>query len=103
MRRGLPSAGRTPKRSLTAEPDEGGQSDPPIVVRDGRTDHTAKGRAVSQSGHSTHARETNAPTRSVSSTLSALARKAKKDKKHRFKSLYRLIDLQMLYESFSAV
>ena len=37
---------------------------------------------------------------SVSSTLSALVRKAKADKKHRFKSLYRLIDLQMLYESF---
>ena len=78
----------------------GEESDPPIVVRDGRTDHTAKGRAVSQSGHSTHARETNAPTRSVSSTLSALARKAEGDKKHRFKSLYSLIDLQMLYESF---
>jgi group II intron reverse transcriptase/maturase len=36
----------------------------------------------------------------VSSTLSALARKAEGDKKHRFRSLYRLIDLQMLYESF---
>lgn len=60
----------------------------------------AKGRAVGQSGQSTDARGTNAPKKSVSSTLSALARKAAKDKKHRFKSLYRLIDLQMLYESF---
>jgi len=78
----------------------GEESDPPIVVRDGRTDHMAKGRAVGQSGHSTHARGRNAPTQSVSSTLSALARKAEGDKKHRFRSLYRLIDLQMLYESF---
>ena len=76
------------------------ESDPPILLRDGRTDHMGKRRAVSQSGHSTHARETNAPMRSVSSTLSALARKAEDDKKHRFKSLYSLIDLQMLYESF---
>jgi RNA-directed DNA polymerase len=76
------------------------ESDPPIVVRDGRADHTAKGWAVSQRGQSTDARETNAPMRSVSSTLSALTRKAGGDKKHRFKSLYRLIDLQMLYESF---
>ena len=36
----------------------------------------------------------------MSSTLSALARKAAREKKHRFRSLYRLIDLQMLYESF---
>ncbi|MFT5408711.1 MAG: RNA-directed DNA polymerase [Verrucomicrobiales bacterium] len=76
------------------------ESDPPIVVRDGKTDHTAKGWAVSQRGQSTDARERNAPMRSVSSTLSALTRKAGGDKKHRFKSLYRLIDLQMLYESF---
>jgi hypothetical protein len=39
----------------------------------------------------------------VSSTLSALARKAARDKKHRFGSLYRLIDLQMLYESFRSL
>jgi hypothetical protein len=39
----------------------------------------------------------------VSSTLSALARKAAGDKKHRFGSLYRLIDLQMLYESFRSL
>ncbi len=36
----------------------------------------------------------------MSSTLSALARKAEGDKRHRFKSLYSLIDLQMLYECF---
>ena len=88
----------------------GEESDPPIVVRDGRADHTptprlrragvAKGWTVSQRGHSTHARGTTAPKRSVSSTLSALARKAEGDEKHRFRSLYRLIDLQMLYESF---
>ena len=78
----------------------GEESDPPILLRDGRTDHMGKRRAVSQSGQSTHARGRDAPTRSVSSTLSALARKAESDKGHRFESLYCLIDLQMLYESF---
>lgn len=76
------------------------KSDPPIVVRDGRTDHTAKGRAGGQRGQSTHAGEKNAPRQSVSSTLSALARKAKEKPEHRFGSLYSLIDLQMLYGSF---
>ena len=60
----------------------------------------AKGWAEGQRRQSTHARGRNAPTQSVSRTLAALARKAKSDKKHRFQSLYRLIDLQMLYESF---
>ncbi len=78
----------------------GEESDPPIVVRDGRADHTAKGRAGGQRGQSTHAGGTNGLRQSVSSTLSALARKAAREKKHRFRSLYRLIDLQMLYESF---
>lgn len=81
----------------------GEESDPPIVVGDGRAVHMAKGRAGGQSGQSTDARGRNAPKQSVSSTLSALARKAAKDKKHRFKSLYRLIDLQMLYESFGSL
>jgi hypothetical protein len=47
------------------------ESDSPIVVRDGRADHTAKGRAEGQRGHSTHARETIIPITSVSRTLSA--------------------------------
>lgn len=81
----------------------GEESDPPILLRDGRTDHMGKGRAVGQRGHSTHARGTDAPTRSVSSTLSALARKAEGDKEYRFESLYCLIDLQMLYGSFQGL
>jgi group II intron reverse transcriptase/maturase len=60
----------------------------------------AKGRAEGQCGHRTDARGRNAPTQSVSSALSALTRKAEREPKHRFRSLYRLIDLQMLYESF---
>ena len=76
------------------------ESDPPIVVRDGRTDHMAKGRAGSQRSHSTDARGRNAPKQSISSTLTALNRKAEKEKKHRFRSLYRLIDKQMLYDCF---
>jgi hypothetical protein len=39
----------------------------------------------------------------VSSSLSALARKAGNDRKHRFRGLYRLINLQMLYESFHSL
>src|SRR6056297_1992476 len=42
----------------------------------------------------------NAPTQSISRTLTALNRKAEKEPEHRFGSLYRLIDKQMLYDSF---
>ena len=76
------------------------ESDPPIVVRDGNTDHTAKGRAEMQRGHSTHARGTNTPENGVSSTLSALGTKAEEAPEHRFRSLARLLDRQMLGEAF---
>ena len=83
--------------------ERGEDSDPPIVLGDGKADHMGKGRAGGQRRQSTHARKRTASVQSVSSTLSALARKATCDKKHRFKSLYRLIDLQMLYESFGSL
>ena len=76
------------------------ESDSPIVVGDGKTDHMAKGWTVIQCRQSTDARERNAPMKSISSTLFALNRKAQGDKKYRFKSLYRLIDKQMLYDCF---
>jgi group II intron reverse transcriptase/maturase len=81
---------------------KGGQeSDPPIVVSDGSTDHTAKGRAGMQRGQSTHAaRGTNTLDSGVSSTLSALGIKAGKEPEHRFRSLARLLDQQMLGEAF---
>jgi len=69
---------------------EARDSDPPIVVRDGKADHTAKGRAERQSGQSTHARERTTPQRSVSSTLSALRAKATNEPGHRFRGLSRL-------------
>ena len=81
----------------------GEESDSPILLRDGRADHTGKGRAENQRRHSTDARGRNAPKQSISRTLSALSHKAKKDEKYRFRSLYRLIDLQMLYHSFYAL
>jgi RNA-directed DNA polymerase len=74
-----------------------------ILLRDGSADHMGKGWAGSQRGQSTDTRGRNAPKRSVSSTLSALSRKAASAPKHRFRALYRLIDLQMLYESFRAL
>ena len=87
------------------------ESDPLIVVRDGRTDHTpsrcygaagtAKWQAGMQSGQSTHARGTNTPVNGVSSTLSALGTKAGESPEHRFRSLARLLDRQMLGEAFS--
>lgn len=61
------------------------ESDPPIVVRDGNTDHKAKGRAEMQRGQSTHARGTNTPGKGVSSTLSALGTKAEENSEHRFR------------------
>ncbi len=57
----------TRRRPSRGEPDQlkedrfvlGEESDPPIVVRDGKTDHTAKRWADRQRGHSTHARDCN--------------------------------------------
>ena len=83
--------------------DTGGraeESDPPILLRDGSAVHMGKERAEGHCGHRTDARGRNAPVQSVSSALSALTRKAEREPEHRFRSLYRLIDLQMLYESF---
>lgn len=89
------------------------ESDPFILVRGGRTDHTpahgfggagtAKGWAGWQRGQCTHARGRNVPTQSVSSTLTALNRKAVGDRGHRFRDLYRLLNLQALYESFGSL
>ena len=76
------------------------ESDLPIVVRDGSTDHTAKDQAGMQRGQSTHARGRNTLNESVSRTLSALGTKAAEDPKHRFRSLARLLDRQMLGEAF---
>jgi len=77
------------------------ESDLPIVVRDGSTDHTAKDQAGMQRGQSTHARGRNTLNESVSRTLSALGTKAGKEPGHRFRGLARLLDRQMLGEAFS--
>ena len=76
------------------------ESDPLIVVRDGRTDHTAKERAERQRGQSTHARGLSCPGISVSSSLAALRTKAESDPKHRFRDLFGLIDQQRLREAY---
>lgn len=86
---------------LKEEPDEDAEgSDSPIVVGDGRAVHMAKGRADGQRGQSTHAGERKVPRQCVSSTLTALNRKTVREPKHRFRDLYGLLDLQMLYTSF---
>ena len=76
------------------------ESDPSIVVRDGRAAYMAKGRAGEQRWHSTHAGARKAPHQSVSRSLLALRQKAAAEPKHRFRSLYRMIDLPMLYECY---
>jgi len=76
------------------------ESDQPIVVRDGRADHMAKGLAQRHRRQSTHARERITPTSSVSRTLSALRAKAEEDPKHRFRALARLLDHELLTEAF---
>jgi RNA-directed DNA polymerase len=77
------------------------ESDLPIVVRDGNTDHMAKDQAGMQSGQSTHARRGRKTLdEGVSRTLSALGTKAGKEPKHRFRGLARLLDRQMLGEAF---
>lgn len=87
------------------QPQEGSakgarESDLSILVRDGNTDHTAKEQAGMQRGQSTHARGTSILNPSVSRALSALGTKAEKDPEHRFRSLARLLDRQMLGEAF---
>jgi len=77
-----------------------GQSDPLIVVGDGRADHMAKQRAERLNEHSNHAWGRTVPNKSVSRTLLELREKAEREPKHRFRSLYREINLPMLYESF---
>jgi RNA-directed DNA polymerase len=60
-----------------------------------------KEQTVESSEQSTHALEgKQVPTKSVSRTLLELTQKAKRDRKYRFRSLYREIDLRMLYDSF---
>lgn len=96
-----------PQEGIVKGPRE---SDPRIVVRDGRTDHTpsqsfgaagtAKERARMQRGQSTHAQGTITPENCVSRTLSALGTKAEENPEHRFRSLARLLDRQMLGEAF---
>ena len=83
----------------------GVESDPPILVRDGKTDHMAKRWADRQRDQSTDAEKKGdgSPIRSVSSTLIALNRKAVREPKKRFQDLYRLLDLQALYESFGSL
>ena len=93
------------QRFYDFQPQEGSakgaqESDLPIVVRDGNTDHTAKDQAGMQRGQSTHARGTNTLDSGVLRTLSALGTKAEEDPKHRFRSLARLLDRQMLGEAF---
>jgi len=77
-----------------------GQSDRSVVLRGGRTDHMGKGWAEGLHGQSAHALGRTVPKRSVSSTLLGLREKARREPKHRFRSLYREINLPMLYECF---
>ena len=95
--------GAPPDRQLGGGRSGIRESEPPIVVGDGRTDRMAKGMAGEQSGQSTHARERTTPAESVSRTLSALEAKSRKDPEHRFRGLARLLDREMLEESFGSL
>ena len=77
-----------------------GQSDDSVLLRGGSAVHTGKGEAGRLNEHSQHASGRNVPKKSVSSTLLELREKAKQEPKYRFRSLYREINLPMLYESF---
>jgi len=77
-----------------------GQSDDSVVLRGGRTDHMGKGGAERLHEQSAHAAGRNVPRKSVSSALLGLKDKARREPKHRFRSLYREINLPMLYERF---
>jgi hypothetical protein len=59
-----------------------------------------KERAERLHEQSNHVSGRTVPKKSVSSTLLGLREKARKEPKHRFRSLYREISLPMLYECF---
>lgn len=60
-----------------------------------------KEQTVRLSERSTHAKQGKlVPTQSVSRALLELTAKAKREPNYRFRSLYRVIDLRMLYDSF---
>ena len=78
-----------------------GQSDSFEVLRDGRADHMGKERTGRPSEQSQHASGRTVPNKSVSRTLLDLRTKAEREPKHRFRSLYRMIDLPMLYDCYT--
>ena len=67
----------------------GEESDSPIVVGDGKTDHMGKGRTVRLSEQSTDASGKLVPKKSVSSTLLELKGKARLEPEYWFCTLYR--------------
>lgn len=72
-----------------------------ILLGGGKTVHMGKeltGRSTEQSTHAQKGKQV--PTKSVSRTLFELKEKAQREPKYRFRSLYREINLQMLYDSF---
>jgi len=82
------------------QPMDKQESDPRVLLGDGSADHEGKGRAERLHEQSKHALGRTVPKKSVSSTLLGLREKARKEPKHRFRSLYREINLPMLYECF---
>ena len=78
----------------------GGQSDSSIVLGGGRADHGGKRRTERLNEQNHHVSGRIVRKKSVCSGLFELREKAKREPKHRFRSLYREIDLPMLYESF---
>lgn len=96
----LPGSGEGWSDQKKDNPKESRESDPSIVVRDGSAAYMAKGRAGEQRWQSTHAGAWTASPQSVSRSLLALRQKAAAEPKYRFRSLYRMIDLPMLYECF---
>ena len=81
-------------------PKDKQESDDPVVLRGGGTDHMGKGEAERLHEQCKHAAGRTVPRKSVSSTLLGLREKARKEPKHRFRSLYREINLPMLHECF---
>lgn len=82
------------------QPTDKQESDPFVLLGDGSADHGGKERAERSNGQSAHAAGRTVPRKSVSSTLLGLREKAKREPKCRFRSLYREINLPMLYECF---
>lgn len=77
-------------------------SDPLIVLRDGRADHTGKGRTDIRSLHRKHCPNMKGRT-TMPTSLQGIAQKAKSQKPYRFRNLYGMLNADVMRDCWWAI